>query len=723
MRRPGMTQTGNPSSEHLSQPQTVAISQSLQIGLAHHRAGRLPDAERIYRQILEVDPDNPYALQMLGLIAHKAGKYSVAVELIERAIGVLPSNPSFINDLGEAYRGLGRIAEAESCYRRALSLEPNYAEAHNNLGLALKEQGMLDGAVASYVKALSFKPDLAEVHNNLGNALKEQGKLDEAVASYIKALTFKPDYAEAHNNLGNALTEQGNVDDAVTSYLKALSFKPALAEAHYNLGLALQEQGKLDLAVAHHLKALSFEPGYAEARWSMAMSQLPAVYGPGIAPSACRASFAIALTELDEWCCGERVKNGFKAVGSQQPFYLAYQEENNRDLLSRYGALCFRLMDHWLQRQRFVPAESAPTSIIKLGIVSGHFYNQSVWHALVKGWLRHLDRTRFELHLFYLGTTQDDETAFARINATTFSQGTRGLKQCVETILEQHPDVLIYPEIGMDSMTVKLASMRLAPVQISTWGHPETTGLPSIDYYLSAEGFEPENAHANYTERLIELPHLGCCYPRMPASPEEPDLAALGLDPASTLLICPGTPYKYAPQYDWVLVEIARQLGRCQFIFFTYRINTRSAMLQHRLRSVFEQAGLRYDDFVVSIPWQEKPAFYGLMRRADVYLDTIGFSGFNTAMQAVECSLPIVTREGKFMRGRLASGILKRMGLQELIAATENDYVALAVRLARDGAYRDYVRSRIDTCRQVLFEDLAPIRALEDFLINAIKRH
>lgn len=718
-----MTQTGDRSSEHLSQAQTVAIPQAMQIGLTHHRAGRLPEAERIYRQVLEIDPDNPYALQMLGLIAHKTRKYNVAVELIEKAIGVLPSNPSFINDLGEAYRGMGSFAKAESCYRRALSLKPGYAEAHNNLGLALKEQGMLDEAVASFVQALSFRPDLAEVHNNLGNALKEQGKPDEAVASYTTALSLKPDYAEAHNNLGNALKERGNVDDAVTSYLRALSFKPDLVEAHYNLGLGLQEQGKTDESVASYLKALSFEPDYAEARWSIAMSQLPAVYGPGIDPSACRAALAIALTELDEWFYGDRVNNGFKAVGSQQPFYLAYQEEDNRDLLSRYGALCFRLMDDWLQRQRFVSAQAAPTGIIKLGIVSGHFRNQSVWHALIEGWLRHLDRTRFELHLFYLGTTQDDETAFARINATTFSQGKRGLKQCVETILEHRPDVLMYPELGMDSMTVKLASMRLAPVQISAWGHPETTGLPSIDYYLSAEGFEPDNAHANYTERLIELPHLGCCYPRMPVSHEEPELAALEIDPASTLLICPGTPYKYAPQHDWVLVDIARQLGRCQFIFFNYRINNWSAMLQHRLRSVFAQAGLQYDDFVVSIPWQDKPAFYGLMRRADIYLDTIGFSGFNTAMQAVECSLPIVTREGRFMRGRLASGILKRMGLSELIAATEDDYVALAVRLARDTAYRDFVRTRIDTCREVLFEDLAPIRALENFLINVIERH
>ena len=689
------------------------------LGNALKEQGKLDEAVASYRQALSFKPDLADAHTNLGNALREQGKLDEAVASHRKALSFKPDLAEAHGNLGVALQEQGKLDEAVASHRKALSFKPDYAEAHTSLGNALREQGKLDEAVASYRQALSFKPDYAEVHTNLGVALQEQGKLDEAVASYRQALSFKPDYAEVHTNLGVALQEQGKLDEAVTSHRKALSFKPDLAGAHYNLGNVLKEQGKLDEAVTSYRQALSFKPDYAEARWSIAMSQLSAVFGPGTDLSGCRAEFKVALAELDEWFCTERIKDGFKAVGSHQPFYLAYQEENNRDLLSRYGGLCFRLMDDWLQRQPFVSARTAPTNITKLGIVSGHFCNHSVWHALVKGWLQHLDRTRFELHLFYLSTTQDDETTFAKRNATTFSQAKGGVMQWVETILGQHLDVLIYPEIGMDPMTVKLASMRLAPVQISTWGHPETTGLPSIDYYLSAEGFEPDNANANYTERLIELPHLGCCYPLTSMIPEEPDLGALAIDSASLLLICPGTPFKYAPQHDWVLVEIARKLGRCQFVFFTHPLKNLSELLQHRLRSAFTQAGLRYDEFVVSIPWQKKPAFYGLMQRADVYLDTIGFSGFNTAMQAVECGLPIVTREGRFMRGRLASGILKRMGLSELVAPTEEAYITLVVRLAKDAEYRQRMRARIQESRNVLFNDLAPIRALEEFLTRA----
>jgi protein O-GlcNAc transferase len=264
--------------------------------------------------------------------------------------------------------------------------------------------------------------------------------------------------------------------------------------------------------------------------------------------------------------------------------------------------------------------------------------------------------------------------------------------------------------------------LRLAPVQVATWGHPETTGLDTIDYYLSAEDLEPANAQENYTERLITLPHLGCCFQAPHVDHVDPDFASLGIAQSYPLLLCPGAPFKYAPQHDWVLTEIARRLGRCRFLFFTHRIRNMSEKLRRRLEVIFARSGLDFNDFVIFIPWQSQPEFYGLLKRADVFLDTIGFSGFNTAMQAVECGLPIVTREGSFMRGRLASGILKRIGLLELVAQTEEDYIALVIRLANDADYRSHIRERIEMSRQILFEDIAPIRAMEDFLVKVTTR-
>ena len=294
------------------------------------------------------------------------------------------------------------------------------------------------------------------------------------------------------------------------------------------------------------------------------------------------------------------------------------------------------------------------------------------------------------------------------------------LRQWAEAILAAQPDVLIYPEIGMDPMSLKLASLRLAPVQAASWGHPETTGLPTIDAYLSAQDLEPAEAQRHYTERLVALPNLGCYLQPERVDPAAVDLASLGIEDDLPLLLCPGTPFKYAPEHDPALGEIARRLGRCRLVFFEHRTRTLSEKLRARLAAAFGAAGVDFDSHVRFIPWQTREGFFGLMGRADVFLDTIGFSGFNTALQAVQCGLPIVTREGRFLRGRLASGILKRIGLKELVSADDAQYVALAVRLVQDRAWCEQIHRRIVAGRPLLYEDTAPVRALESFLAQGV---
>jgi predicted O-linked N-acetylglucosamine transferase (SPINDLY family) len=340
-----------------------------------------------------------------------------------------------------------------------------------------------------------------------------------------------------------------------------------------------------------------------------------------------------------------------------------------------------------------------------------------VWNAIVKGWFQHLDPEGFALQAFCLDPHEDAETRYAQARAARFERGHAGLARWAAAIQAAQPDVLIYPEIGMDPMSAKLASMRLAPVQAASWGHPETSGLPTIDAYLSATGLEPPGAQAHYTERLIALPNLGCCVQPGAVEAGPPSLSR---EPGVPLLICPGTPFKYAPEHDWVLAEIARRLGPCRLVFFEYRTRALSGALRARLAAEFGRRGLDFERCALFLPWQSRAAFLGLLRTADVFLDTLGFSGFNTAQQAVECGLPVVTREGRFLRGRLASGILKRIGLPELVAADEAQYVELAVRLARDAGYREDIRRRIGQRRGALFDDTAPIRALEAFLAQGV---
>jgi len=340
-----------------------------------------------------------------------------------------------------------------------------------------------------------------------------------------------------------------------------------------------------------------------------------------------------------------------------------------------------------------------------------------VWNSHLKGWLGELDRRRFRLFAFDVGHGEDAATALARAGVEGYEAGPKDLSAWVETIRRTQPDVLIYPEIGMDPMSLRLASLRLAPLQAASWGHPETTGLPTMDYYLSAADFEPADADAYYTEKLVRLPHLGCHFERVgvKAGPLPAELPGVG----EPLLVCPGVPFKYVPQHDWVLAEIARRLGRCRLVFFSHSNRALSERLAARLRDAFAARRVDYERHVTFLPWQSAAGFQAVLRAASVYLDTVGFSGFNTALHAVECGLPIVTREGRFMRGRLASGILKRLELAELVVPDEAAYVDLAVRLVEDQAYSRCVASKMALSRERLYDDPAPIRALEDLLAGA----
>ncbi len=242
----------------------------LQSALVHHQAGRLQQAEALYRQILQTVPDHPDALHYLGVLAHQMGKSDSAVELISQAIRANPSDPMYYNNLGNVLKSVGKLDEALDNYQKVIQLKPDSAEAHYNLGNALRNQGRLDAAIESYRTAISLKPEFADAHSNLGLALKGQGKLDAAGECFRRALILRPDFAEAYYDLGNLLQEQGKFDQAVISYRKAISLTPDYAEAYCNLGSCLRSQSKLDEASTVLRHALSIDPGLADAHTNLA---------------------------------------------------------------------------------------------------------------------------------------------------------------------------------------------------------------------------------------------------------------------------------------------------------------------------------------------------------------------------------------------------------------------------------------------------------------------
>jgi protein O-GlcNAc transferase len=262
----------------------MTLQQQLESGISHHRAGRLAEAERIYRQILSQHPDHADTLHFMGILAVQMGQLDAGLEWVRRAIANCSTNPAFYNTLGNLFRTKGELDQAIAFYRQAIGIKPDYAEALNNLGNALEGLEQFDEAVETFERAIRIRPDFADAHKNLGNALKRKGRLEKAVAAYRQAIRLKPDLAEAQGNLGIALRNLNQIDEAIAAFRHAVRLRPNLAEGHNDLGDALAKKGQLEAAIACYRQAIQLKPDFAEAHNNLGNAlQRKGLFDEGIA--------------------------------------------------------------------------------------------------------------------------------------------------------------------------------------------------------------------------------------------------------------------------------------------------------------------------------------------------------------------------------------------------------------------------------------------------------
>jgi Flp pilus assembly protein TadD len=255
----------------------LTIQQAFNLAHAHHRAGRLREAESIYQQILAHRPQHADVLNMLGAIAGQSGQPEKAANLIRQSIALKPDVAEAYNNLAIVLMDMGQLDEAISNWRQALSLKPDIPGTHSNLGNALRERGEIDEAIATCRKAIRLAPEHAAAHNNLGLALKDKGLLDDAIVAYRQAIALSPSYAEAHHNLGNALMDKGLLDAAIAESREATALKPDLPEAWMSLGNALADQGSLEQSIhafRQARQALALKADQADARHNLALMLL-----------------------------------------------------------------------------------------------------------------------------------------------------------------------------------------------------------------------------------------------------------------------------------------------------------------------------------------------------------------------------------------------------------------------------------------------------------------
>jgi predicted O-linked N-acetylglucosamine transferase (SPINDLY family) len=688
-------------------------------GSALRLLGRLDEALASYDQALAVKPNYAEAYCNRAVALHELDRLDEALANFDWALALKPDFAEALCNRGSALLAFHRPQEALASYERALATRPGLPEALSGRGHALLALDRHAEALASYERALAIKPDLGDALSRRGNALIALGRYEAALASQDQALAIKPDNAEAHNNRGMALVMLHRPEEAIASYDRALAIRPDYADAMYNRAAALREMNCWREAVDGYRRLLAIRADHAEARLAACVAELPILYMDEPEIAGRRAAYEQRLRALCDEADATTIDLA-DAAGSHKPFYLAYQGHNDRDLQSVYGSLLCRTMSARYPAAA-LPPPPAPDEPVKVGIVSGFFWRHSVWKIPIKGWVSQLDRSQFRIFGYHTRSDQDDETRTAVAACDRFVQGPLSIERWRQAIVSDAPHVLLYPDIGMDAHSTALAAQRLAPVQCMSLGHPDTSGFPTLDYFLSSELMEPPDADEHYTERLVRLPNLSIYYEPLVTEPVLLTRAELGLRPAAVVFWSGQSLFKYLPQFDQVFARIARDAGDCQIAFIEHPSKPVTALFKQRLDRAFAAVGLRAEDHCVVLPRLDASSFAAAIGLCDIVLDSIGWSGFNSTIEGVPHALPIVTMPGRLMRSRHTMAVLRMMGVSETITETIDDYVSVAVRLAHDVPWRTTVKARMAASKDRIYRDRAPVLALQEFL-NRVAR-
>ena len=568
----------------------------LQEAIAHQQAGRLSEADALYKRLRSAEPDNFYVLYLSGLSAHQQGRSGEAIGHLGRALRADPKSGVCRSWLGLAFLAQGDVTKAEECLRVSVEGDPSNADGWEGLALCLKVQDRIDEALACHRRVVALRPRDALAWCNFGLTLRFQGRLTEALACQEQALAADPHCVEARFGKAQALQHLSRLDEAVAEY------DGVVARAPRNLD-----------ALSYRLVALHYLDGVSRER----LFEEHVAYGRAL------------------------------------------------------GAPC---------ETRVFPNEPNPVRRLRVAILSQDLRSHSC-AFFIEPLIAHLDRSQFELLLYFDHFREDDTSRRLRTHAAVWRNFVGVSAQEVErAIREDAPDILMDLS-GHTSMVgrLPLLARRLAPVQVSYLGYPDTTGVPAMDFRFTDAVADPApEADGFATERLVRFAPTAWAY-RPPADSPEPQ-------PASAAQGAPVTfgCFNYLGKItDSVLGLWGRLL---EAVPHSRLMLKGSGFGDAAIRSRYAERMRRMNVDVARVVLVERTTsineHLALYNDVDVALDTFPYNGTTTTCESLWMGVPVVSLRGDRHVSRVGASLLAAVGHPEWVASGAEDYVRIATDLA-----------------------------------------
>ena len=603
-------------------------------------AGRLREAELLYRQVLQAAPNHAHALNALGVVAFAAGHPAEAEQLVRHAIASNGKIPAFWQNLGGILTTLGRSIEAEEVCRKALQLDRGHAETHNNLGSVLQQQGRFPEAIASYRQALNLKPGHSVIMKNLGALLFAHGDRDEAAALLHKAIELDPNCAEAYSILGSSLQQAGNLAQALEYHQKALRLNPGVAEIHHNIGITLCLIGNFREGVASFVNALRIDPRSASTHGHL-IFYLDLIAG---------YSTADLQAERKKWA-------------------------------SLHA-------DPLLQEMKY-PNMPDPERILRIGYVSGDFREHSAANGFVS-LLGKFDRSKFEVYAYSTSDKIDDTTRLLQQNVTAWRDiHDQSDEEITSLIRRDEIDILVDLSGHTAGNRLLVFARKPAPVQVSAMGYPTGTGMRAMDAILADPIVVPPEEKHLYAEDVRYLP----CVIDYSAKRDFPDVNEL---PA---LAGEGITFGSFNRFPKLSEETLRLWAQLLSVIPKSRmvlkagelddVQVRKSIMRH-----FENAGISPERIILlgKSSWADH---VGACRQVDIALDPFPHGGGVTTIESIMMGVPVLTLRYPTFVGRVSASILTTLGLTGWIAENPEDYVRIAIEKSHDLAALSRLRTEL----------------------------
>ncbi|MFY0626215.1 MAG: tetratricopeptide repeat protein [Reichenbachiella sp.] len=668
-----------------------------------HQSGDLKKAKSLYVQLTKDMPDQSEPFHMLGLMESQQGNFDAGFRYFERAIERQPKNPIYRNNFAEALFRTGNVQPAIDQLSHALKNNPKFYQAKFKLATIFNKVLEFSKAKKLLLEIIQQKPEFEPAHSHLGAIDLELGKYNDAKSSFATALKLTPDSPDILNNLGVICQKCEEFDQAIDFYQKALQNNAVHNESIRNLALVYETLGDVEKSKRFYRQLSSLKNDDPVLLWK----------SETISPIIFNSTDEILqyrrkLTDQIEWIQNQKINLDLEQLleyGLHPPVTTTYHGIDELPLRKGYAAVFKGMPKAKRSKQK--------NGIPKIGFVvtAGH---EGVFLKSMKGIIDRFSEQKMETWVVASSVGIPIIASAINNEAVQYLALSSSLGRAAHQLTNQNFDLLYYWEVGTDGMNYFLPYLQPARIQCTGWGWPITSGHDRINYFISTKGLDEDESQKQYSEKLVLFDKLPSFYFKPLTPSERTPKTTFGFSEKSNIYLCLQNIKKIHPDFDIIIAKILAEDEQAQVVFISDKKTLLAALLKKRLKEVLKNN----IEKVHFLPWMHPDRYYQLISMADVVLDTPRYGGANTAYDAFSCNTPVITISGIFFRSRFTAQAYRQMGIDDLIAKNDIEYVYLATKIATDASYRAKVVSKIDVNNYKIFEDQEAVSELEAFILK-----